>query len=70
MNSPMLLLSKCILPMLLRLVIVLGRFLMQMMESVRKGIGCREDILGAMLRLQSSCVHYRECILSGLEKGD
>lgn len=45
-------------------------FLMQMMESVRKGIGCREDILGAMLRLQSSCVHYRECILSGLEKGD
>lgn len=45
-------------------------FLMQMMESVRKGIGCREDILSVMMRLQSSCRHYRECILSDLEKGD
>lgn len=42
-------------------------FLMQMIESVRKGIGCEDDIARAILRLQHSCGHYRTCILKGME---
>lgn len=37
-------------------------FLMQMFEAVRQGIGCQEDIKQAILRLQASCSHYRECL--------
>jgi hypothetical protein len=37
-------------------------FLMRMVESVRKGIGCEEDITSAMLRLQHSCSHYGDCL--------
>ena len=42
-------------------------FLMQMFEAVRSGIGCQEDIKQAILRLQNSCSHYRECLWRELE---
>lgn len=35
-----------------------GRFVMQMIEQVRKGLGYKEDIAAALLRLQSSGYHY------------
>jgi hypothetical protein len=37
-------------------------FLLRMVESVRKGIGCEEDIASAILRLQHSCNHYDDCL--------
>ena len=37
-------------------------FLMKMFDAVRQGIGCQEDIKQALLRLQTSCNHYRECL--------
>lgn len=43
-------------------------FLMQMFEAVRQGIGCQEDIRQAILRLQSSCSHYRECLWKDYEE--
>lgn len=38
-------------------------FFLHMLESVRKGIGCGDDIKRAILKLQHSCHHYRECLL-------
>lgn len=35
-----------------------GRFVMQMIEQVRKGLGYKEDIAAALLRLQSSGYRY------------
>lgn len=43
-------------------------FLMHMVEAVRQGIGCREDLRQAMLRLQQSCSHYSECLLKQYEE--
>ncbi len=37
-------------------------FLMHMVEAVRQGIGCQENIRQALLRLQQSCSHYRQCL--------
>lgn len=37
-------------------------FLMHMIEAVRQGIGCEESIRQAILRLQQSCNHYRQCL--------
>ena len=45
-------------------------FLMHMVESVRQGIGCQENIRQAMLRLQQSCHHYRECLWKVMEVGN
>lgn len=45
-------------------------FLIQMIENVRKGIGIQEDIRTAILRLQRSAYHYRECIIQGWEEGN
>ncbi len=38
-------------------------FLLHMVEAVRKGIGCEDDIKRAILKLQHSCNHYTECLL-------
>ena len=43
-------------------------FLMHMVEAVRQGIGMREDIRSALLRLQQSCGHYRDCLLKSYGK--
>ena len=43
-------------------------FLMHMIEAVRRGIGCQEDIGKALLRLRYSCGHYQECILAGMRE--
>lgn len=43
-------------------------FLMYMVEAVRQGIGRQEDIRSAMLRLQQSCGHYRDCLLKNYGK--
>lgn len=43
-------------------------FLMHMVEAVRQGIGRQEDIRSAMLRLQQSCGHYRDCLLKNYGK--
>lgn len=45
-------------------------FLMHMVEAVRQGIGCQENIRQAMLRLQQSCHHYRECLWKDMEAGN
>lgn len=45
-------------------------FLMQMFEAVRKGIGYPEDIQQAILRLQSSSNHYKECLWKEYEVKD
>lgn len=45
-------------------------FLMHMIEAVRQGIGLKEDITTAMLRLQQSCIHYRDCLSVNYERGD
>ena len=39
-----------------------SRYLIQMIESVRKGIGYIEDIGAALLRLQRSSNHYSKCL--------
>lgn len=41
-------------------------FLMQMVEAVRQGIGLKEDIKTALIRLQHSCSHYRQCLLKNM----
>lgn len=43
-------------------------FLMHMIEAVRQGIGLQEDIKSAMLRLQQSCMHYRDCLIKSYGK--
>lgn len=45
-------------------------FLMYMVEAARQGIGCREDMRQAILRLQHSCSHYGECLLRQYEEAD
>lgn len=42
-------------------------FLMHMVEAVRQGVGCQENIRQAMLRLQHSCSHYRKCLWKDME---
>ena len=42
-------------------------FLMHMVEAVRQGVGCQENIRQAMLRLQHSCSHYRNCLWKDME---
>lgn len=37
-------------------------FLLRMIELVRRGIGCEEDITSALLRLQQSCKHFGDCL--------
>lgn len=37
-------------------------FLMHIVEAVRRGIGCDEDLRKAILRLQHSSAYYRECL--------
>lgn len=39
-----------------------GWFLMQMLELVRKGLGYEENLQTAVLHLQNSCYHYKECL--------
>lgn len=39
-----------------------SRYLMQVLETVRKGIGCTEDIQSALLRLQHSGAWYSGCL--------
>lgn len=45
-------------------------FLMHMIEAVRQGIGLQEDIKSAMLRLQQSCMHYRDCLIKSYGKDE
>lgn len=45
-------------------------FLMHMMEAARQGIGCKESISRAILRLQHSCSHYSECLWRQYEEAD
>lgn len=42
-------------------------FLMHMVEAVRQGTGCQEDLHRAVLRLQQSCSHYRKCLWKDME---
>lgn len=42
-------------------------FLMHMIEAVRQGTGCQENIRQAVFRLQQSCSHYRQCLWQDLE---
>lgn len=44
-------------------------FLMHMVDAVRQGIGCQENIHQAILKLQQSCHHYRECLWKDMEAG-
>jgi hypothetical protein len=39
-----------------------SEFLLRMIELVRRGVGCEEDIASALLRLQHSCNHYGDCL--------
>ncbi len=43
-------------------------FLMHMVEAVRQGVGCPENIRQALLRLQQSCSHYRQCLWQDMEE--
>ena len=45
-------------------------FLMHVIEAVRQGIGLQEDIKSAMLRLQQSCMHYRDCLIKSYGKDE
>ena len=45
-------------------------FLMHMVEAVRQGIGCEENIKQAILRLQHSGNHYRECLWKQFMEGE
>jgi len=46
-----------------------SRYLIQMIESVRRGIGYTEDISAALLRLQRSSNHYSKCLLEKYSEG-
>ncbi len=46
-----------------------SQYLIQMIELVRKGIGYTEDISAALLRLQHSNNHYRECLWEKYSEG-
>ena len=45
------------------------RHLMQMVETVRRGIGGTEDINAILLKLQHSSYHYSKCLWEGYENG-
>ena len=47
-----------------------SRYLIRMIELVRKGIGYNEDIGSALLRLQRSCDRYGKCLWEKYERGD
>jgi hypothetical protein len=47
-----------------------SRYLMQMTELVRKGMGCAEDIGTALLRLQHSSNRYSICIQEEFKNGE
>ena len=46
-----------------------SRYLIRMIELVRKGLGHTEDIGFALLRLQRSSEHYSMCLWKGMERG-
>lgn len=46
------------------------QFLMKMIELVRKGIGCEENIQQALLKLQKSSFHYANCLREKYEGGN
>jgi len=46
-----------------------SRYLIQMIELVRKGIGHTEDIGAALLRLQRSTDHYGKCLWENYSEG-
>jgi hypothetical protein len=45
------------------------RHLMQMIETVRKGMGYTEDIGSILLKLQHSSYRYSQCLWEGHENG-
>ncbi len=47
-----------------------SRYLIQMIELTRKGIGNTEDIGSALLRLQRSSDHYGKCLWEKYERMD
>jgi hypothetical protein len=46
-----------------------SRYLMRMVELVRKGLGYDEDIGAALLRLQHSAYNYSACIKEKMAYG-
>ena len=44
-----------------------SKYLMSVLELVRKGIGCNEDIQSALLKLQTSSVKYSQCLYLNME---
>jgi hypothetical protein len=46
------------------------KYLIRMIELVRKGLGYTEDISFALLKLQRSSEHYGMCLWEGIERGD
>ena len=46
-----------------------SRYLIRMIESVRRGIGHTEDIGAALLRLQRSSYHYSKCLWEKYSEG-
>lgn len=44
-------------------------FLIHMIENVRKGIGLKEDLMTAVLRLQHSAFQYRDSLIRHLKEG-
>ena len=47
-----------------------SRYLIRMIELVRKGLGHTEDIGFALLKLQRSSEHYSMCLWEEMDKGD
>lgn len=44
------------------------KYLMRVLETVRKGTGCDEDIQSALLRLQYSSTRYSQCLYRNMEE--
>ena len=44
-----------------------SKYLMSVLEVVRKGNGCNEDIQSALLRLQNSSVKYSQSLYLNME---
>lgn len=44
------------------------KYLMHMLETVRKGAGCDDDIQSALLRLQGSSARYSQCLYRNMEE--
>ena len=47
-----------------------SRYLLRMIELVRKGLGHTEDIGFALLKLQRSSEHYSMCLWESMERGN